>query len=261
MFGSLLDNVISFFKQQPVPSNIALRNRMKNTISKTQTTCHYYKPHIVSLKSSQLLNYLNHITSFKEKLDILEFHNSMLINVSKLLYMHFSPTMIYCFNNEIHLVFNYNDNGNFLYGGNIQKLISAVCSYASIQMNKALFKHNINLDFVYVAQYAEFDEDYETLNYIIWRQYDCKRNNTTLLYKCAQSNVNNVNVDSLKLSIMQKEMGDIHIPLSFIFGNIIKKQLVSPKDNYTRKHLCIEHFDLSLDFSVNLRKYIYKEVI
>ena len=83
-------------------------------------------------------------------------------------------------------------------------------------------------------------------------------------FNCLSENIETLEKNLMTDSAKLKMFKTFYFAIDYIqkrIGNIIKKQLVSPKDNYTRKHLCIEHFDLSLDFSVNLRKYIYKEVI
>ena len=266
-----------------------LRTRMKHYLSRYNSECHYYKPHIISLKSKKLLFFVNHLTTLEEKLEILKEHNQMLIDVCSKLYKRFDPHMIYTFNNEIHLVFYYNDEGNVLYYGDVNKLITSIVSYASIYMEKKLSEKGINIDFIFNGKFVEFDKDYETLNYIIWRQLDCKRNNTVLLYRCLKQNDildNKLTLDKIKNEEMRQELENYtSIDESIFNGNIIKRQLYykeqssketaikemrnnkeskrewSENGMYTRKRLVVDNINLVNNFKENARKYIYNKVI
>lgn len=266
-----------------------LRTRMKHYLSRYNSECHYYKPRIISLKSKKLLFFVNHLTTLEEKLEILKEHNQMLIDVCSKLYKRFDPHMIYTFNNEIHLVFYYNDEGNVLYYGDVNKLITSIVSYASIYMEKKLSEKGINIDFIFNGEFVEFDKDYETLNYIIWRQLDCKRNNTVLLYRCLKQNDildNKLTLDKIKNEEMRQELENYtSIDESIFNGNIIKRQLYykeqssketsikemqnnkeskrewSENGMYTRKRLVVDNINLVNNFKENARKYIYNKVI
>lgn len=260
-------------------SENCLRHRMKHYLSRYNSYCHYYKPHIISLKSKKLLFFINHLTTLDEKLDILKEHNDMLIAVCKKLYERFDPHMIYTFNNEIHLVFYYNDMGDVLYYGNVNKLMTSIVSFASIYMEKVLSQKGIDIDFLFDGEFVEFDRDYETLNYIIWRQLDCKRNNTVLLYKCIKKDEildNKLAIEKIKIEEMQKEFENYNkIDESIFTGNIIKRQLYYKEkqtknkkekydqddDLYVRKKLVVDNIYLANEFKENARKYIYNKVM
>lgn len=261
----------------------SLRTRMKHYLSRYNSECHYYKPHIISLKSKKLLFFVNHLTTIEEKLEILKEHNQMLIDVCSKLYDRFDPHMIYTFNNEIHLVFYYNDSGDVLYYGDVNKLITSIVSYASVYMEKKLSEKGVNIDFLFNGEFVEFDKDYETLNYIIWRQLDCKRNNTVLLYRCLKQNEildNKLTLDKIKNEEMRKEIEDYtYIDESIFNGNIIKRQLYYKEKNsketdetqnekewsengmYTRKRLVVNNINFVNNFKENARKYIYNKVM
>jgi len=258
----------------------SLRTRMKHYLSRYNSYCHYYKPHIISLKSKKLLFFVNHLTSFEEKLEILKDHNQMLVDVCSKLYERFDPHMIYTFNNEIHLVFYYNDDGDVLYYGNVNKLMTSIVSYSSICMEKALSRKGVNIDFLFEGEFVEFDKDYETLNYLIWRQLDCKRNNTVLLYRCLKQNEildGKLSLDKIKIEEMQGEFknykGGQNVNESIFTGNVIKRQLYykERQENknqeqeetslYTRKRLVVDHLYLGDEFKENARKYIYNKVM
>jgi hypothetical protein len=281
MFTYLYSKYFTNEKQnEQLKSYHELEKRMKMKIDNFNgDKSHYYKPHIVTVKSKQILSYINSVTTLKDKLVFLEIYNEMLRELCKKLYVRFDPHLIYAFNNEINLVFFYNENGNFIYDGNINKTITAISSYTSVQMTKLLnkwaFFHVINLDnLVFTAEYIQFDKDYETLNYLIWRQSDCKRNTITLLYKCLRD-IHNVDAVSLKTMINDlKRHNKIHTDL--LTGNIIKKQLVYDSRKHheqtimddinctdmltSRKEIVTEHFYFKDDFKENLYKYIKNKI-
>jgi hypothetical protein len=165
-------------------------------------------------------------------------------------------------------------------------------------MEKKLLEKGIDIDFLFNGEFIEFDKDYETLNYLIWRQLDCKRNNTVLLYRCLKRNDildNNLILDKIKNEEMRQELNDYtDIHESIFTGNIIKRQLYykerstkerstkeikektiisieeeeehdgkewSENGMYTRRRLVVDHLDLVNNFRENARKYIYNKVM
>ena len=272
---------------------MSLKTRMKKNIAKLNSDkCHYYKPHIISIKSYQILNFLNTVTDFDEKVKNLVLFQKILYESVKPLYKNCSPNMVYTFLDEIHLVFFYNDYGNYIYDGNINKTITAMTSSISVNFCKELCTRGIDFDFTFSGQIVEFDKDYETLNYLIWRQNDCKRNTLTILYKCLHLDLfleNNLDLN-IKLSDIKKDIDNIlnkDVELSLVHlirGNIIKKhqqvycKIQDNKDNkdnkdakdakdnkddimVTRNRLYIEHFLFTDDFDKNFEKYIKQLVV
>ena len=260
----------------------SLEKRMKKIIEKDNGKIrHYYKPYIVSLKSKTLLTYINNVKNDKEnnkendkennflndKIDLLQNINEILINVSKNLYNKFDPTMIYTFHNEINLVFFYNDNGESIYDGNINKTLTSIVSYASILISKELNKKNISIDFVFDGHFVEFDKDYEILNFLVWRQFQCKRNTITLLYKCLKNknDINNLTLDDMKYSLPI-------VSQEFFTGNILKKRKCNSLIEYplnneiktvekVRKNICIEYLYFHKNFSNVFEKYIKTKIL
>jgi hypothetical protein len=268
--------------------NNTLEKRMKEIIKKDNgKTCHPYKPYIVSLKSRTLLNLINKVKNetskyksvIEDKIDLIQMINTILINVSKKLYLKFDPTIIYTFHNEINLVFFYKENGECIYDGNMNKILTSIVSCASIVFSKEFEKNRVNdvedLDFIFDGHLIEFDKDYETLNFLIWRQFVCKRNTISLLYKCLYNNkdTNNMSISDMKYSL------PIISPEIFI-GNIIKKRnftslIENPfkkeeeenendNDNVikkNRKYIGIEYFYFHIDFKTNFEQYIKKKIL
>lgn len=269
---------------------LSLENRMKKNVDKFNSgKFHYFKPYIVSIKSRQILSFLNNTTSFDSKIKDLEMFQNILYETSKELYIKFDPNLIYTFQDEIHLVFFYNDNGNYMYDGNINKIITTIASFASISVFKQLQKKGIELEFSFNSKFVEFDKDFETLNYLVWRQNDCKRNIISLLYKCLhvdlflENNIDlNVKLDHLKDDINKILNTDIEISLIHLLrGNIIKKhkQIVDylignendtdknqnkeneENETVTRNIIHIEHFLFADNFDKIFKKYIKNKVV
>uniref|UniRef100_A0A6C0H6P9 tRNAHis guanylyltransferase catalytic domain-containing protein n=1 Tax=viral metagenome TaxID=1070528 RepID=A0A6C0H6P9_9ZZZZ len=208
----------------------SLQTRMSRRVKEYNgNKCHPYKPHVVSLKSSDLLKYINFVCPIGEKIDKLKVYNEILVRVAKSLYQRFDPSVIYCFNNEFHLVFFYNDAGSFLFDGNIMKTVTSVVSHATSSFIKEFLVESLNIDVHFTGTFVEFDKDYEALNYLIWRQLDCNRNNMTLMYKCVkyysidQEVINNVNVKEME-TVIEEQFGKL--PDFIHCGNVVKKALV-----------------------------------
>ena len=255
-----------------------LYNRMSKMIQKQNgQRSHYYKPHIISIKSKQISSYINTISNFDEKLILLKNIQKIFLEVSKHLYRRFDPHMIYTFSNQIHLVFYYNDYGNFLYNGNIKRILTSLVSYTSILVANEFTKNNIDLDFCFEGTLVEIDKEYEALNYIIWTQYDCKRNTLTLLYRCLSEEKSLLNF--IKLDYMEKEINNITpIDYTLVNGLVLKKKIYNKEidgnkfdklikneyddiDETIRRNLEIDIVWFPNDFKENLDKYIIKKYL
>ncbi len=262
------------------PSYETLSWRMSKVVSRyNDRAFHCYKPFVITVKSKQLLSYINKVTDIKTKLEFLTSYNDILVSVCERLYHDYDPTMIYAFNNEITLVFFYNDYGDYKYNGNINRLLTSVASDASLHMYKKLQESQIDLHTSFSATCVEFSDDYEVMNYVIWRQMDCKRNTITLLHKCLYTSdpITNVKLDTLQFNL------DGYLTNAFMHGNIIKKQLYytvsdTPKvtvelaDTFnvtkpeedtlvTRKKIVVHHKKLSKSFMANFITYISNKVL
>jgi tRNA(His) 5'-end guanylyltransferase len=277
------------------PTQCSLQDRMtKNIRQLSGKKCHPYKAHIVSVKSNELLKCINHVTSVKEKVELLQVYNQLLIDVCIQLYRYFDPSMIYYFNHEIHLVFFYNEEGNFIYNGDVMKTVTNIVSHVTSEFIKATAEKGILMNVRFSGTFAEFDRDYETLNYIVWRQWDCLRNNTTLLYKCllhdreADSHIPS-HCQKVSLDEMTAQLVDVgNLPNFITKGNIIKKSIVykmsKVPDKYyifrkigehiemtqeqdkedvlaARREWRVEHVNLSENFKESLQKYIINKFL
>lgn len=251
--------------------NESLKNRMQDVLHKYNgKEFTPYQPYIVSLKSKEILQYLNtKKTSVKEKIEDWQEYNTLLLKVSQECYDRFSPRMVYAFNDEIHLVFYNTSDYPDLYNGNVTKTLTTISSFATRQFTSEFTKRNLDFDFTIHVKYAEFPREYEALNYLVWRQLDCKRNNIITLFKYFQEDVKYLVLDDVTQSLFHK-LSDVDISYEhikfLINGNILKKELVyiesnksneENEDMLTRKELNISHELLHENFKENLRKYIY----
>lgn len=240
----------------------SLSHRMKYYVDKHNgENCHPFKPHIISVKSKNMLNKINEVTDVNTKIELLKLYKDMMIDVSKVLYNRFDPHMMYTFNNELHFLFNYNDDGIFLYDGNIHKLITTICSHVTLEVNKRL-----PYDASFEATFTEFDQDFEALNFLIWRQHDCKRNVSSLLYKCIMNDNDNDHTDTLGEDVLHNvSLAEISNILTlygyecpeFVRGTIVKKRLgESENGESTRPEFVIQHYQMDVDFAYYFNEYI-----
>lgn len=221
----------------------SLHNRMKRLSLKWNGFhVHPFKPTIITLNSHDLLKFINILTSYDEKLKFFEQWNTVYKKVCESLYNKFNPTMIYYFNDEINIVFYHNDHGELWANGNLHKMIANISSYTSRCLSQELIKIGVNLDFCFNCRVVQFDDSYETLNWLIWRQSDCYRNILTLLYKCyhleyaIRTNSNYLNqilnsklkgttTTELETFLYENKTDSLNEFKKLLFGAILKKQI------------------------------------
>lgn len=252
-----------------------LKMRMQSLIKRPRF--HPYKGHIISLKSREILEYINKIDTDIEFTIKYSNFNKIMVEVCKSLYAKYNPNMIYSFNDEINLVFFHNENDSeYIYGDDINKTITSLTSHASIKFVKELTAANIDLEFLINGRYVEFNEDYEMLNYIIWRQNDCYRNNISILhnhYTKIPTHSMKITDVILNLEQLEKEKQQLEgftrrnfgMEMSFFYGNIIKKEIVYKEINgkmVCKKNLNVDNDTiLKWNFNENVQKYIYNKLL
>lgn len=223
-----------------------------------------YFPRVISLKSREILRFVNNIEKDNIENKILKWkeYDKILLNVSKACYDRFNPSMIYTFNDEIHMVF-YNQSDYDEYYNNINKTLTTMASFVSNKFTKEFIKNNIDIEFTVNGKYAEFKQEFEVLNYLIWRQFDCRRNNIITLYKCINQNINSMSLENITQELFHY-LSDLNISyddIKFIIcGNILKKRKYHNESTThftkTRKELTIIYELLHENFSHNLKKYV-----
>lgn len=263
-----MEELLSYLKRTIMnkDTTVSLKLRMQSLLNKhNNKNFSGYKPYIISLKSKEILEYLNFpYNSITEKISQFKNYNDILLNVSKNCYNRFNPYMIYTFNDEIHMVFYNTSDYPDLYNGNINKTLTTMSSYVARLFTKEFIKTGLDFDFTIHAKYAEFDKEYETLNYLVWRQNDCKRNNIITLYKYFTKDITYTCLDDITQRLFH-DLSDINITykdLEFlIHGNILKKELVYIENKEksalsSRKELNVSHELLHENFKENMTKYI-----
>lgn len=263
-----MDQLLSYLKTNIMnkDTSVSLKTRMQSLLDKhNNNNSSAYKPYIISLKSKEILEYLNFPSnSISEKITQLKNYNDILLSVSKSCYNRFNPSMIYTFNDEIHMVFYNTSDYPDLYNGNIHKTLTTISSYVSRLFTKEFIKNDLDFEFTIHAKYIEFDKEYETLNYLVWRQHDCKRNNIITLYKYFNKDVIYKSLDNITQTLFHNltDKNITHENIEFlIYGNILKKELVyiehkDESDLLSRKELNVSHKILHKNFKENMIKYI-----
>jgi hypothetical protein len=249
------------FKEFFTKKTLSLQERMNN---KNDIRCNPRNICIVSLKSKRLLKFINNVGIYEDKIHDLNDLNSKLVKVCKTLFEYFNPNVIYFFNNEIHLCFGKcNDNETYLFGGDTLKIVTTIASFAT----KTMIEEDVQ-GCVFEATIRNFEQDFEALNFLIWRQLDCRRNNYTLLYKCKNLD----NYLNNKLNVQEKMLKEIvqdfdaefeNVHKQLIFGNIMKKAIVykvTGDQVISRKEYQVEHFKLEEKFKETLQKYILNKL-
>lgn len=261
-----------------------LHTRMINLSEKWNGFCiHPFKPFVITLNSTELLKLVNSLTSYNDKMLFYKQWNEIYKNVCTKLYNKFNPSMILHFNDEINLVFYHNPYGDIWGNGNVNRLISNISSYASLCLGQQFVKNNIDIEFYINCKIVSFDDKYESLNWIIWRQSDCRKNTVALLYKCYHLDFsNNTNLKLLNEILNSKVEGiktknleeflyynvdNVNELKNLLLGTVLKKQIriIYNDENhaeyddsklYTRKE--IEMFNISLkdNFLNNFRLFI-----
>lgn len=263
-------------------SYVSLDGRMKKLSNKYNTKCHCYKPHVITIKSKQILSYMKNISkskiTFEEKQKYIKTLNNIIIDICKKLYIKYDPTLIYCFNNEINIVFFYKNNGNYIFDGNVNSILTLLTSDITLQINKDNILDTLPTlrDVVFTGKFIEFDKDYEILNYLIWRQMNCRRNTLSLFYKCLYPNKS---IDNIKTEHMKETLYKMNIDIDeFLTGNVLKKMLyyksipdeklyynfendTDDRGIITRKNISVNNILFSDNFKENFQKYIKNKVL
>lgn len=149
---------------------------------------------VITLRSDSLRRYLNYFYKHRPdpRGDInykLNTYNDLLISVCKVVQKTCNISWIYCFNNEIHLIFREEDCFN-QYNRKLSTIHSTI-SYYSSYISSLFLRHIIDEDLnAYMerigtvdfdTEYIEFYTETDMLEYIYSRQHDCKRNTTNLI--------------------------------------------------------------------------------
>lgn len=192
----LLSDLYSMLPKNIVP----LPQRMSYYLEKYNSfTAHSYKGHVVILKSRRLLELF---TTNKNSIDKLDMIHSSMINICESLIEKYNPRLIYTFNDEIHLVFMYDedDNSRYIFDGNVHKLLTHMSSTFTYLISKV---NLLSVNPEVTAKFVQFNDDHELLNFIAWKQSHC--------FSKAQETSPSLNIDN--------------VPLWYKFGTFLKKKM------------------------------------
>lgn len=159
----------------------SLTTRMHKYLDSTangsnQTRFHPFKCHVISIKSNVLQKLM--YSSNESLIQLSSVLKKVAAGVFK--YNNIHPAFVYTVTDEIHVGFVYNEYGHWHFNGNVNKTITMLTSYVT-----SAFHQNCYIDLApeFYAVSCEFDVDYELLNYIVWRQIECYRNNMNAFYR------------------------------------------------------------------------------
>lgn len=262
-----MDDMLFYIKKQF--NKQSLKTRMQNSLEEYNSRkFEDYKPYIISLKSKELLEYLNfQELNIKEHLDKWRQYNLILQDIVKQSYNRFSPIMMYAFNDELHFVFYNVSDYTDVYNGNVNKSLTTITSYVTRLFTKEFMKNDIDLEFNFHAKYIEFDVEYETLNYLVWRQLDCKRNNTITLFRYFNTDTTHMTLEDVTQNLCH-HLNDNNLNYTdlkdIINGFVIKKELIYVEkgdDIVTRKVFNVSNMVLNEQFRETLHQYVFKNYL
>lgn len=223
--------------------------------------------------------------------------STSMVNTMNDLISEFNAVLGYTHSDEISLVFNKCvENQEHIYGGRIIKIVSLLASYCSVVFNgyiKQQIKNYVDLcnsgytknpyteqfikkiensNPIFDARVIIFPEDYEIINYFIWRSvHDCNRNciSSYARHRFGHKKLENKNCKEM-IDMMEKDGFDFHkqVSISEQFGMYAKKVLVEHIGLDPMKHIEVKimrHeivvksfkllFDIDLLETVFLSKY------
>lgn len=215
-FSEQLLNYSSILYTMLPKSVVPLPQRMSYYLDKyNSSSAHSYKGHVVVLKSRRVLELF---TKNKNSIDKLDMIHSGMINICESLIEKYNPRLVYTFNDEVHLVFMYDedDHSRYIFDGNVHKLLTHMSSTMTYLISK------VNLLVVnpeVTAKFVQFNNDYELLNFIAWKQSHCftKAQETSLV----------LNVDN--------------VPLWYKFGTFLKKKMFVKFDSNTERNVAYDY--------------------
>lgn len=254
--GTYLSKVISYHMYNTIQyyninsDKVSFHKRMHKYIRESDVD--FESPFVVYVRSKALIKLINKRSSYENKLAFLKDYNVQLTKISKKLYKDFEPNLIYAFNNELHLIFNKETS---IYKGSSQRLLTNIVS--------AVTRYFSDLNVQFEGRIIYFPKQCEVLNFLVWRQFDCKRNTLTLLHKCVKPSARNGNRKTEINEGMENILHDLG-PLAdeVVNGNIYKKEVYYKGDELvTRTRISVLHEWLSENFDSSYQKYILNKVL
>ena len=134
---------------------------------------------VVFLSSDEILKKLN-----GSDLESLVNVNMVIRDVGDALKGKYGFDEVYCFNNEISLIYNFeNQKTNdkvMVFNANKNKILTKIASEASCIFTRMINEKN---NYMFKARYVQFSDEDDLTSWKIWRDSDCERNVISYLYK------------------------------------------------------------------------------
>jgi tRNA(His) 5'-end guanylyltransferase len=234
---------------------------MYRQIEEQNDKAYDYLPYICTFSSVELLKHINKVDHIDIKLMFLYKINKIFENISIKLFKKYNPILIYFFNNEFTLLFVPEINNEIMFNGNVNKTLTHISSYISILVTKELNDININKSFIFTGKAVEFSNKHEAFNFLIWRQFDCKRNNINLFYRCLFPKQNLTQITSAKM-LEEIYNHNVKLDADVLHGFIISKDKETYQDDFTynRSKYITNHDFLGNDFHQFFERFIKKRI-
>lgn len=157
-----------------------LDERMKRKMdSYNDEVCDDYSDFVIYLTSDEIVKRLK-INDLETIIKI----NNNIKDVGDALKSKYGFDEVYCFNNEISLIYKYEnqkaENKELVYNGNKHKILTKLASEASCIFTRMMNEMN---NYMFKARYIRFYEDGDVENWKKWRENDCERNIVNYLYR------------------------------------------------------------------------------
>lgn len=176
-----------------------LDERMKRKLDNYNgEICDDYSDFVIYLTSDEILKKLK-INNLETIIRV----NNNIKDVGNALKTKYGFDEVYCFNNEISLIYKYEnqkaDNKELMYNGNKNKILTKLASEASCIFTRMM---NETDNFMFKGRYVKFYNDGDVENWKKWRENNCERNIVNYLYRLVIS----TNVHGKKNSEMITEL-------------------------------------------------------
>lgn len=196
-----------------------LEDRMRRKLdSYNDEMCDEYSDFVIYLTSDEILKRLK-MNNLETIIEI----NNNIKDVGDALKSKYGFDEVYCFNNEISLIYRYekqkDENKELIYNGNKNKILTKLASEASCIFTRMMNEMN---NYMFKGRYVRFYEDGDVDNWKEWRESYCERNVVSYLYKLVISK----NVNKVKKEDMVNELNKYGI-----LEQVEIKQLLNKTDN------------------------------
>ncbi len=164
-----------------------VNEKMKRKLEEyNDETLDEYMNLVVFLSSDEILKKLN-----SNELEVLVNVNMIIRDVGDALKSKYGFDEVYCFNNEISLIYNFekqkSENKVMVFNANKNKILTKLASEASCIFTRMMNEKN---NYMFKARFVQFSDENDLNNWKSWRHSDCERNVLSYLYRLVIKNKN-----------------------------------------------------------------------